>query len=238
MSTLWTIVIWTGGIVLLLLVIFVVMFVRDEFRLQRKKRRRWALAVGLPARIAAIERADRETRIKAPDPETHLSICNFEQDKIWLKEQIAKQGTPVDNEDQGRRYAMGRIRYRLTMGTVHKMGMQPVDKYSILDAIAWDATMLVEEARLAHTMGWIPEDEIWGLLFLNAQRVQDSFEGWRDFTDAAMAGREYEMRYHYGKYVTPSVAAAVAKIYESSISSFSKLPWRDYRILTEADFID
>jgi hypothetical protein len=237
-GTFLTILIWVGGILLLLLFVVVAMFVRDELRLKKKKRRRWALAVGLPARIAALERSERDTKIKAPDPEIHLSICNSDEDKVWLKEQIVRYGAQIESKEQGRAIALDRIRYRLTNRTSHKMGLEPVDGYSIRDAIAWDSAMLIEEARLAQTLGWLDEDEVWGVVFLNAQRVQDTFESWRDFTDAAVAGREYELRYHYRKYATPSVAAAVAQKYESTISSFSVLPWRDFRILSEADFAD
>ena len=56
-----------------------------------------------------------------------------------------------------------------------------MSRYSIRDAIAWDAAMLIEEARLAQTLGWMEEDEVWGVVFLNPQRVQGTFESWRNF---------------------------------------------------------
>jgi len=56
-----------------------------------------------------------------------------------------------------------------------------MSRYSIRDAIAWDAAMLIEEARLAQTLGWMEEDEVWGVVFMNPQRVQGTFESWRNF---------------------------------------------------------
>ena len=59
---------------------------------------------------------------------------------------------------------------------------------SIKEIIAFDSARFAELLRQVILLGFLDEEEAWGLLFLNAQRVQDSFENWMDFKEAYFEG--------------------------------------------------
>ena len=231
-----TVLAWAFGIIAALVVLFLIFFVRDQLRLKAKKRRRWALAVGLPARFAALQGDEGEQNINAPDPEISIDIANFKGDRLWLQTHYVPETLAEDMSPEHRRHiALGRIRARLGNITARHMGWQPLDGYTVRDTMAWDASMLVEETRLAHTLGWLTEEEAWGYLFLNGQKMQDCFESWQEFTDAALKGREYSLLTSTGKHASPRLATTIAKAHDNRISSFRDTPWRGFRILGADD---
>lgn len=59
---------------------------------------------------------------------------------------------------------------------------------SIKELIAFDSARFAELLRQVTLLGFLDEEEVWGLLFLNAHRVQDSFENWLDFKEAYFRG--------------------------------------------------
>jgi len=59
---------------------------------------------------------------------------------------------------------------------------------SIKEVIAFDSARFAELLRQVILLGFLDEEEAWGLLLLNAQRVQDSFENWVDFKEAYFRG--------------------------------------------------
>ena len=58
----------------------------------------------------------------------------------------------------------------------------------VKDLIAFDSARFTELIRQLLYLELIEEKEAWGLLFLNAQRVQDSFENAEDFTNSYFKG--------------------------------------------------
>ena len=231
-----TVLAWALGIIAALVVVFLIFFVRDQLRLKANKRCRWALAVGLPARFAALQGDEGDEKINAPDPELSIDIANFKEDRLWLQTRYVPESLPDDMPpEQHRRIALGRVRARFGNMTARRMGWQPLDGYAVRDAMAWDASMLVEEVRLAHTLGWLTEEEAWGYLFLNGQKMQDCYDSWQDFTDAALRGREYDLRVATGKYASPRLAKTIADAHGDRISSFRSTPWRAFRILDAQD---
>ena len=59
---------------------------------------------------------------------------------------------------------------------------------SVRDMVAFDSARFTELLRQALYLNFINEEDAWGFLFLNAQRVQESYEGWEDFRDAYFRG--------------------------------------------------
>ena len=59
---------------------------------------------------------------------------------------------------------------------------------SVRDMVAFDSARFTELLRQALYLEFIEEEEAWGFLFLNAQRVQESYESWEDFRDAYFRG--------------------------------------------------
>lgn len=59
---------------------------------------------------------------------------------------------------------------------------------SIADMVAFDSSRFVELLRQVIYLKFIDEEEAWGLLFLNAQRVQDSYANWEAFQEAYFRG--------------------------------------------------
>ena len=58
----------------------------------------------------------------------------------------------------------------------------------VKDMVAFDSSCFVELVRQAMALKLLSQEEAWGFLFLNAQRVQDSFEGWEDFKSSYLRG--------------------------------------------------
>jgi len=54
----------------------------------------------------------------------------------------------------------------------------------VKDMVAFDSARFVELIRQALALKILEDDEVWGFLFINAQRVQDTFTGWSDFKSA------------------------------------------------------
>ena len=59
---------------------------------------------------------------------------------------------------------------------------------SVRDMVAFDSARFTELLRQVLYMKFIEEEQAWGLLFLNAQRVQDSYASWHEFKDAYFRG--------------------------------------------------
>jgi hypothetical protein len=62
------------------------------------------------------------------------------------------------------------------------------EKVSISDMVAFDSVRFTELLRQVIHLKFLEKEEAWGLLFLNAQRVQDSYANWAEFRDAYFRG--------------------------------------------------
>lgn len=62
------------------------------------------------------------------------------------------------------------------------------DKLEVKDLVAFDATRFVKLVVEVLKLELISQEEAWGLLFLNAQRMQDSFKSTQEFKDAYYKG--------------------------------------------------
>jgi len=59
---------------------------------------------------------------------------------------------------------------------------------SITDMVAFDSVRFSELVRQVIYLKFLDEEVAWGLLFLNAQRVQDSYANWIEFKEAYFRG--------------------------------------------------
>ena len=59
---------------------------------------------------------------------------------------------------------------------------------SITDMVAFDSVRFSELVRQVIYLKFLDEEVAWGLLFLNAQRVQDSYANWAEFKEAYFRG--------------------------------------------------
>jgi hypothetical protein len=59
---------------------------------------------------------------------------------------------------------------------------------AVKSMIAFDSSVYAELIRQTVSLGILTEEASWGLLFLNAQRVQDSFDSWQDYQEAYIEG--------------------------------------------------
>ncbi|CAA6820423.1 MAG: Unknown protein, partial [uncultured Sulfurovum sp.] len=62
------------------------------------------------------------------------------------------------------------------------------DKLEVKDLVALDSTRFVKLVLEVLKLQLISEEEAWGLLFLNAQRIQDSFKSTKEFKNAYFKG--------------------------------------------------
>ena len=111
-----------------------------------------------------------------------------------LREQLSEQWSMNFNDEA---LAKDRIIYTLqkiwSEGSTNLLlkNMSLAGKVSIRDLVALDCSRFVVLIRQALMVDLIAEQEAWGLLFLNAQRVQDCYDSWQDFAQCYQTGRDF-----------------------------------------------
>jgi len=101
----------------------------------------------------------------------------------------------------------------------------------VRDALAFDCARTAFLVRCIAHLGWVPETRAWLVLFLNAQRAQDSFESWEDFGLAYARAREHWLR--MSNQDGPASTRAMMEVHEhlrNTEGSWLALPWKRYRI--------
>lgn len=101
----------------------------------------------------------------------------------------------------------------------------------VRDALAFDCARTAFLVRCIALLGWVPETQAWMVLFLNAQRAQDSFESWEDFGMAYARAREHWLR--ISTQDGPASTRAAMEVREhlrNADGSWLALPWKRYRI--------
>jgi len=101
----------------------------------------------------------------------------------------------------------------------------------VRDALAFDCARTAFLVRCVALLGWVPEAQAWLVLFLNAQRAQDSFESWEDFGLAYARAREHWLRISSQDGPASTRAAMEVREHLRNIDgSWLALPWKRYRI--------
>jgi len=101
----------------------------------------------------------------------------------------------------------------------------------VRDALAFDCARTAFLVRCIALLGWVPESQAWLVLFLNAQRAQDSFESWEDFGLAYARAREHWLR--LSSQDGPASTRTMMEVHEhlrNPEGSWLALPWKGYRI--------
>lgn len=101
----------------------------------------------------------------------------------------------------------------------------------VRDALAFDCARTAFLVRCIALLGWVPDSQAWIVLFLNAQRAQDSFDSWEDFGLAYARAREHWLQTS-GQDGPASTRAAmeVREHLQNPQGSWRALPWKRYRI--------
>lgn len=146
-------------------------------------RRRWALAL---ADILLI-------RNGLPHKATTLDLTLPEDKRQQLAERLLKELGIAANENSSSRDRRIKGYLRHWIGGV---GQAPTGFYEALaaqgqvrDAIAFDCARTAFLVRCIAGLGWCSHNDAWLVLFLNAQRAQDSFISWQDYGLAYIRAR-------------------------------------------------
>ena len=112
----------------------------------------------------------------------HKRIAN-ELEDCNLVNYLEKEWNIEFNENDNEEYMIYLLQKIWKSGTVswyweHRKLHHKID---VKDLVAFDSVRFTELIRQAIYLKYIDEESAWGLLFLNAQRVQESFSGWEDF---------------------------------------------------------
>lgn len=101
----------------------------------------------------------------------------------------------------------------------------------VRDALAFDCARTAFLVRCIALLGWVPEAQAWPVLFLNAQRAQDSFDSWEDFGLAYARAREHWLRISTQDGPASTRAATEVREHLRNVEgSWLMLPWKRYRI--------
>ena len=134
---------------------------------------------------------------------------------------------------------------RLTLRSIWSLGEMNIlrqrpdlaQTYHVKDILAYDAARFVELTRIAFVLKLLSEEEVWGLLFLNAQRVQMLFSSWRDYTDCYVRGRTLVLE-HYNQDVDEKLLEGLEKAHAQKTHTFNEVAWRERRIMADRSFLE
>ncbi len=94
------------------------------------------------------------------------------------------------NEEKRKERALYGMKYLWSQGLVDQLITSPsyLDEIAVKDAMAYDSAHFACFIHQLRKLELIDSQEAWGMLFLNAQRVQDCFVSWQEFSDAYVNG--------------------------------------------------
>ncbi len=89
--------------------------------------------------------------------------------------------------------------------------------------VGWDLSRLINVVRLAHTAGYMGENEAWAWIGEAARRLQDHFGSWIELGDNFCIGYSF---WDGGGKVPSELVAALRWVCTSPESPCSRLPWK------------
>jgi hypothetical protein len=92
-------------------------------------------------------------------------------------------------------------------------------------ALAFACVRLAFFARNATLMGWIDSGAVWRVLLLNAQRAQDCFANWEDFSRAYLAGRQQWVGAYRADPLGKRFDETTLRRFLTSKNIWAKQPW-------------
>jgi hypothetical protein len=105
------------------------------------------------------------------------------------------------------------------MAGLEGMGIQAA---KVTNLMAWDASRLVNLGRWACQLGWITQEEYFGICTPVAQQAQNSYSNWQDFTSAAFVASMI-WRYEESRYT--DFAGSYQRLMNQPKSPLLKLAW-------------
>lgn len=189
------------------------------------RRRKWALALAdILARRNGLEKQDISLALKLSDDK-----------RQHLVQQVRKELGLADNlSDDALRRQVGDILRRWPLG----MGKSPRDFYfqlasqgRVRDALAFDCMRTAFLTRCVAGLDWCDKEQAWLVLFLNAQRAQDSFTSWQDYATAYVRAREVWLTLHN---TPPTVVGRdlqeITQYLNDRAGNWRDTPWNKFKI--------
>jgi len=161
----------------------------------------WLVVTSLKRQEPREEEAiEVDTKALSPAEEFALNIGNLEYQRLsYLCHELTlldclekRWGIRFEGE-----FAKERVLYTLqkilSQGSVDRLikNRKAQESFCIKDMVAFDSASFVELVRQSMALKLLSDEEAWGFLFLNAERVQDSFESWEAFQNAYLKGAEF-----------------------------------------------
>jgi len=185
-----------------------------------------------------------EKKEYTPTEKFVLSIASLEHirskhliDELSLSEYLKKIWNIDTQEEKVKEKSIYVLQQLLAEGSKFLLfnNIQFSKEVKVKDLVAFDASRFAELLFQLIHLNILEEEEAWGLLFLNAQRVQDSFENWEDFNEAYCKGvtlhkfavKEEEERkdYHFNDELQKNRA-----LFNTSNAWLEESLFRDFKI--------
>ena len=109
-----------------------------------------------------------------------------EIEELTLEAYLKKEWGLTFDEGREREHTLYALQKIWSKGTRYLLfeNMQFEKMVSVSDTVAFDSARFSELIREAIYLGYLEEEEAWGLLFLNAERVQEAFSSSKEFINA------------------------------------------------------
>ncbi|EML2223713.1 MULTISPECIES: DUF1266 domain-containing protein [Klebsiella] len=101
----------------------------------------------------------------------------------------------------------------------------------VRDALAFDCMRTAFLTRCIAGLGWCDENQAWLVLLLNAQRAQDCFHSWEDYTTAYVRARQVWLKLN--DIPTSMVGRDLQEathFLKDPFSRWRQLPWNEFKI--------
>lgn len=139
---------------------------------------------------------DKTLELQSKEEKFAYDIANLEHERITdlvkdleLMKFFKKEwGRSFKKDKKGRNNILSLLMDTWSEGSVNLLFQYTHLDITVKDMIAFDCARFAELIRIALFLKLLEEEEAWGFLFLNAQRVQDSFDNWDDFKHAYFKG--------------------------------------------------
>ena len=188
------------------------------------------------------EQEDREVLIYSKEETFALALGDLENERILLElnnqsllEYLKTTWEREFDKESGKDdviYTLQHLWSRGSLSLIHEYKAFS-EEVRVRDMVAFDSARFTELLCQALYLKFLEEEEAWGLLFLNAQRVQDCFEDWKDFQRAYFRGLalyKYSLSEKSEENDLPEYKRILLKI--KSTSSV-ELEWLDEKVFSQ-----
>ena len=223
----WTIIFSViGGLFLILFIIATVQAVKAVFVDNKKHLHRFALGLGVPARLASSIglSAKGDIALDVWSDADHTQLWALLHDDLGLDPEATD---------------LSRDRLRIGLARLWATPSLNLQRYSVeeeantLDKMAYDASQFVELARMGFALKLLSKEQAWALIFLNAQRMQDLFDSWEGFIYAAVRGRAWILQVTEQEDETPELKYILDELFKRKRSVFSEVAWHQPSIYAQ-----